>query len=143
VNGHYECDPSSGTLIRKGEYGISEIAQLESVHKYTGLSVELLGSALGYRVFYHDEKRVVRTLSYTQETDWIDGGIVSPDPTEGTALESLHWGKGNVTVAFTRGSDNLEVARLWGDGLYHLGKCFYTRVALTTANESQRDSPSQ
>ncbi|KAF4446206.1 hypothetical protein F53441_10182 [Fusarium austroafricanum] len=120
INGYYECDPSSGKLIRKGEYGISEIAQLSSVHKYTGLSVELLGSTLGYRVFYHDAKRVVRALSYTVQTDWIDAGFVSQDPAEGMTLESLHWGKGNITVAFSRGSDNLEVARLEGDGLYHL-----------------------
>ncbi|KAM0418383.1 hypothetical protein ACHAPD_004742 [Fusarium lateritium] len=120
VNGYYECDPSSGKLIRKGEYAISEIAALDSVHKFTGLRVELLGNTLGYRLFYHDEKRVVKILSYTPETNWIDAGVVSPDPVVGMGLGSHHRGKGNVTVTFPQGSDNLMVAQNWDDGLYHL-----------------------
>ncbi|CAF3540890.1 unnamed protein product [Fusarium graminearum] len=120
VNGYYECDPSSGKLIRKGEYAISEIAALASVHKFTGLRVELLGNTLGYRLFYHDEKKVVRTLSYTPDTNWVDAGVVSPDPVVGMGLGSHHRGKGNVTVTFPQGSDNLMVAQNWNDGLYHL-----------------------
>ncbi|PTD08582.1 hypothetical protein HYE67_005252 [Fusarium culmorum] len=120
VNGYYECDPSSGKLIRKGEYAISEIAALDSVHKFTGLRVELLGNTLGYRLFYHDEKKVVKTLSYTPDTNWVDAGVVSPDPVIGMGLGSHHRGKGNVTVTFPQGSDNLMVAQNWNDGLYHL-----------------------
>ncbi|KAF0636182.1 hypothetical protein FPSE5266_06361 [Fusarium pseudograminearum] len=121
VNGYYECDPSSGKLIRKGEYAISEIAALDSVHKFTGLRVELLGNTLGYRLFYHDEKKVVKTLSYTPDTNWVDAGVVSPDPVVGMGLGSHHRGKGNVTVTFPQGSDNLMVAQNWNDGgLYHL-----------------------
>ncbi|KAF5012588.1 hypothetical protein FDECE_1355 [Fusarium decemcellulare] len=120
VNGYFECDMESGKFIRKGEYPISETAQVDSVHQETGLSVSLLGSTDGYRVFYHNEDRQLMMMSYTADTNWIDGGAVSLDKGAGPAIGSGFYGKMNISAVMPRGQDNMEVTRFGGDDKWHL-----------------------
>jgi hypothetical protein len=124
VNGYYTCNMTTGELMRKDEYQISETAEVDSIHSESGLSVELLGANDGYRVFYHNENRQVMMMSYTTVTNWIDGGAVSQDTATGMALGSTHYDKENITVAFPRGSDDIETSRLEKSGTWKLGKYF-------------------
>ncbi|RGP81390.1 hypothetical protein FLONG3_534 [Fusarium longipes] len=113
VNGYYECDMDTGKLERKGEYTISLTANIESVHRESGLAVDLLGGGDddGYRVFYHNEERQIKMLSYTDNTNWIDGGTVSQDSASGQAIGTVFFGDKNMTVAFPKGTDNVETSR--------------------------------
>ncbi|UKZ74542.1 hypothetical protein TrVFT333_002212 [Trichoderma virens FT-333] len=120
VNGFYQCDPESGSFIQQGEYNISDTAQVTSIHAKTGLSVELLGSTAGYRVFYHDEDSQVHQLSYTTKTDWNYYGAVSQDPTFSTALASIHSNTNNITVIFPKSAKDIEVSRYNTDGTWHI-----------------------
>lgn len=121
VNGYYTCNMTTGKLVRKDEYQISETAEVDSIHSESGLSVELLGANDGYRVFYHNENRQVMMMSYTTVTNWIDGGAVSQDTATGMALGSTHYDKENITVAFPKGSDDIETSRLEKSGTWKLG----------------------
>ncbi|KAL6857320.1 hypothetical protein J3F83DRAFT_751227 [Trichoderma novae-zelandiae] len=122
VNGYYQCDGESGTLVKQGEYIISQTANIEpqSIHANTGLAVELLGSTAGYRVFYHDNQSRVQSLSYTNQINWNYYGTVSQDPTFGMALASAHSSDNNITVVFPKSTKDIEVSRLNKDGTYHI-----------------------
>ncbi|KAL6796172.1 hypothetical protein GGI42DRAFT_331032 [Trichoderma sp. SZMC 28013] len=120
INGFYNCDPESGTLIQSGEYIISDTANVTDIHPNTGLSVELLGSTAGYRVYYHDKASQVHQLSYTTDTDWNYYGAVSQDPTFSQAIASLHSNTNNITVIFPKNAKDVEVSRYNTDGTWHI-----------------------
>ncbi|KAF4991840.1 hypothetical protein FGRMN_7558 [Fusarium graminum] len=122
VNGYYECNMTTGKLKLNGEYTISLTAEIESVHKESGLAVDLLGGGDdgGYRVFYHNEDRQIKMLSYTDDTNWIDGGTVSQDTAEGMAIGTVWYGDKNMTVAYPKGTDNVETTRLQKTGNWSL-----------------------
>ncbi|KAL7916632.1 hypothetical protein GGI35DRAFT_466182 [Trichoderma velutinum] len=120
INGFYNCDPESGTLIQQGEYVISDIANVTDIHPSTGLSVELLGSTAGYRVYYHDKASQVHQLAYTTDTNWLDYGAVSQDPTFSQALASLHSSTYNISVISPKNAKDVEVSRLNTDGTWHI-----------------------
>lgn len=122
MNSYLECNWSSGQFINKGESVISSSAQIPSVHPATGLTVELMGSKDGYRLFYHDENRAVNMIYYMPNSEWAYGGIVSNDPPTGLALASLHAANGNISVAFPRDSLNIEIARYYSDRTFKLCK---------------------
>ncbi|KAM0197734.1 hypothetical protein ACHAPI_004459 [Fusarium lateritium] len=135
VNGYYTCNMTTGKLVRKDEYQISETAEVDSIHSESGLSVELLGANDGYRVFYHNENRQVMMMSYTTVTNWIDGGTVSQDTTAGMALGSTHYDKENMTVVFPKDSDDIETSRLEKSGTWKLA-AFPQDLAGTYTNDS-------
>lgn len=120
MNGFYNCDPESGTFIQSGEFTISDTAKVTDIHPNTGLSVELLGSTAGYRVYYHDKDSQVHQLSYTTKTDWNYYGAVSQDPTFSQALASLHSGTNNITVISPKNDKDVEVSRYNTDGTWHI-----------------------
>ncbi|CAG2001901.1 unnamed protein product [Fusarium graminearum] len=125
VNGYYECDMKSGTLSKVGEYTISLTAEVDSVHKESGLAVDLLGGGEddGYRVFYHNADKQIMMLTYTDNTNWIDGGIVSQDTAEGIAIGTVWYddkNAKNMTVAFPKGKDNIETSRSQKSGKWKL-----------------------
>ncbi|KAL6690556.1 hypothetical protein J3F84DRAFT_353216 [Trichoderma pleuroticola] len=120
INGFYNCDPESGTFIQQGEYVISDTAKVTDIHPNTGLSVELLGSTAGYRVYYHDKDSQVHQLSYTTDTDWNYYGAVSQDPTFGQALATLHSNTYNISAIFPKNAKNIEVSRYNTDGTWHI-----------------------
>jgi hypothetical protein len=122
MNGYYECDFSTGLYVNKGEYTISGTAKAPSVHEQTGLSVELLGSNGGYRVYYHDENRTVNQLMYQNEINWVYAGILSNDAPSGLAIASGHTGANNITVAFPKDPANIEISRYYPDKTWHLCK---------------------
>lgn len=124
MNGFYNCDPESGTFIQQGEYTISDTANVTDIHPNTGLSVELLGSTAGYRVYYHDKDSQVHQLSYTTNTDWNYYGAVSQDPTFSQALASLHSGTNNITVISPKNDKDVEVSRYNTDGTWHISMSF-------------------
>ncbi|KAG5663425.1 hypothetical protein KAF25_001361 [Fusarium avenaceum] len=135
VNGYYTCNMTTGKLVRKDEYQISETAEVDSIHSESGLSVELLGANDGYRVFYHNENRQVMMMSYTTVTNWIDGGAVSQDTATGMALGSTHYDKENITVAFPKGSDDIETSRLEKSGTWKLA-AFPQELTNTYTNDT-------
>lgn len=114
---------TTGKLQRSGEYTISLTADVESVHSESGLAVDLLGGGEddGYRVFYHNEDRQLKMLTYTDNTNWIDGGTVSQDTAGGTAIGTVFFDGKNMTVAFPKGTDNIETSRLQKTGNWKLG----------------------
>ncbi|KAH7179018.1 uncharacterized protein B0J16DRAFT_374140 [Fusarium flagelliforme] len=122
VNGYYECDMKTGKLNRVGEYTISLTAEIDSVHSQSGIAVDLLGAGEdgGYRVFYHNEDRQIKMLSYTDDTNWIDGGTVSQDTADGTAIGTAFYDKKNMTVAFPKGEESVETSRLQKTGNWTL-----------------------
>jgi hypothetical protein len=125
VNGYYECDMDTGKLIKVGEYTISLTAEVDSVHSESGLAVDLLGGGEddGYRVFYHNADKQIMMMSYTDNTNWIDGGIVSQDTAEGIAIGTVWYDEKkskNMTVAFPKGTDNIETSRLHINGKWKL-----------------------
>ncbi|CAF3489276.1 unnamed protein product [Fusarium graminearum] len=140
VNGYYTCDMKTGKLVRNGEYRISETAEVSSIHNESGLAVDLLGADNGYRVFYHNEYRNVMMLHYTQITDWTDGGFVSQDNATGIALGSALIDKENMTVAFTKGDEDIEVSRLEKAGQWRLDS-FPTNLGGTFTNDSTSVAP--
>lgn len=116
----------SGTLSKVGEYTISLTAEVDSVHKESGLAVDLLGGGEddGYRVFYHNADKQIMMLTYTDNTNWIDGGIVSQDTAEGIAIGTVWYddkNAKNMTVAFPKGKDNIETSRSQKSGKWKLG----------------------
>ncbi|KAM0468254.1 hypothetical protein ACHAP7_011083 [Fusarium lateritium] len=121
VNGYYECNMDTGKLKKNGEYTISLTAEIDSVHGESGLAVDLLGGGDdgGYRVFYHDEERQIKMLSYTDDTNWIDGGTVSQDTADGIAIGTVFYNK-NMTVAWPKGTDNIETTRSLKSGNWKL-----------------------
>lgn len=123
MNGYYECNMTTGKLNRIGEYTISLTAEIDSVHSESGLAVDLLGGGDegGYRVFYHNEERQMKMMSYTDDTNWIDGGTVSQDSADGIAIGTVYFDKKNMTVAFPKGTDNVETTRLMKSGKWKLG----------------------
>lgn len=135
VNGYYTCNMKTGKLVRNGEYRISETAEVGSIHNKSGLAVDLLGADNGYRVFYHNEHSNAMMLHYTQFTDWTDGGFVSQDNATGMALGSAHIDKENITVAFPKGSEDIETSRLEKAGQWRLDS-FPTKLGGTFTNES-------
>ncbi|RBR20143.1 uncharacterized protein FIESC28_05422 [Fusarium coffeatum] len=122
VNGYYECDMETGKLKRVGEYTISSTAEVGSVHSESGIAVDLLGGGEddGYRVFYHNEDRQIKMMSYTDDTNWIDAGNVSQDSADGLAIGTVFYDKKNMTVAFPKGEDNIETSRLQKTGNWTL-----------------------
>jgi hypothetical protein len=116
----------TGKLVRNGEYRISETAEVDSIRNESGLAVDLLGADNGYRVFYHNKYNNVMMLHYTQYTDWTDGGFVSQDNATGMALGSAHIDKENITVAFPKDSDDIEISRLEKAGQWRLGLFFHS-----------------
>ncbi|KAH6607015.1 hypothetical protein Trco_003328 [Trichoderma cornu-damae] len=134
VNGFYQCNPESGILIKKGEYIISDTANIKSIHANTGLSVELLGSTAGYRLYYHDEDSRVNQLSYTTSTDWTYAGIVSQDPVFGYALGSAHSATTNISVVFPRSAKDMEVSRFNKDNTWHIATFPETIQGIPTNN---------
>jgi hypothetical protein len=126
VNGYYTCNMKTGKLVRNGEYRISETAEVDSIRNESGLAVDLLGADNGYRVFYHNKYNNVMMLHYTQYTDWTDGGFVSQDNATGMALGSAHIDKENITVAFPKDSDDIEISRLEKAGQWRLGLFFHS-----------------
>lgn len=113
---------TTGKFNRQGEYLISKTAALDSIHDKTGLAVELLGEADGYRVFYHNNESQVMMMSYNTVMDWKSAGTVSQDPQAGMVLSSAHYGKQNISVIFAQGDEDVEVAQLADDRKWHLGK---------------------
>ncbi|KAK1985887.1 hypothetical protein LZ30DRAFT_335470 [Colletotrichum cereale] len=120
VNGYFVCNFTSGHYALTGEYTISATAGVESIHNETGLTVELLGAENGYRVFFHDEKKRVNIMTYTTKTDWQLGEPVSQDPVGGMGLTSVHSGQLNISVAYAKDAENLEVARFFKDETWRL-----------------------
>jgi hypothetical protein len=114
---------TTGKLNRVGEYTISLTAEIDSIHSESGLAVDLLGNGEddGYRIFYHNEERQIKMLSYTGDTDWIDAGAVSQDTADGIAIGTVFFDKKNITVAFPKGTDNVETTRLLKTGNWTLG----------------------
>jgi hypothetical protein len=112
----------TGKLNRVGEYTISLTAEVDSVHNNSGIAVDLLGGGEdgGYRVFYHNEDRQIKMLSYTDDTNWIDGGTVSQDSADGMAIGTVFYDKKNMTVAFPKGEENIEMTRLKKTGNWTL-----------------------
>ncbi|KAH6949182.1 hypothetical protein DER45DRAFT_513460 [Fusarium avenaceum] len=137
VNGYYECNMTTGKLNRIGEYTISLTAEIDSVHSESGLAVDLLGGGDegGYRVFYHNEERQMKMMSYTDDTNWIDGGTVSQDSADGTAIGTVYFDKKNMTVAFPKGTDNVETTRLMKSGKWKLA-AFPQELAGNYSNET-------
>lgn len=127
----------TGKLVRNGEYRISETAEVSSIHNESGLAVDLLGADNGYRVFYHNEYRNVMMLHYTQITDWTDGGFVSQDNATGIALGSALIDKENMTVAFPKGDEDIEVSRLEKAGQWRLGLFIQGPISIHVANMHQ------
>ena len=112
----------TGKLKRVGEYTISSTAEVDSVHSESGIAVDLLGGGEddGYRVFYHNEDRQIKMMSYTDDTNWIDAGTVSQDSADGIAIGTVFYDKKNMTVAFPKGEDNIETSRLQKTGNWTL-----------------------
>lgn len=137
INGFYNCDPESGTLIQSGEYIISDTANVTDIHPNTGLSVELLGSTAGYRVYYHDKASQVHQLSYTTDTDWNYYGAVSQDPTFSQAIASLHSNTNNITVIFPKNAKDVEVSRYNTDGTWHICMSFLFLLVSFSCSSSQ------
>ncbi|KAH7231209.1 hypothetical protein BKA59DRAFT_409480 [Fusarium tricinctum] len=122
VNGYYECNMTTGKLQRSGEYTISLTAKVESVHNESGLAVNLLGGGEddGYRVFYHNKDRQLKMLTYTDNTNWIDGGTVSQDTAGGGAIGAVLFDRKNMTVTFPKGIDNIATSRFQKTGNWKL-----------------------
>ncbi|RGP66774.1 hypothetical protein FSPOR_6369 [Fusarium sporotrichioides] len=140
VNGYYTCNMKTGKLVRNGEYRISETAEVDSIRNESGLAVDLLGADNGYRVFYHNKYNNVMMLHYTQYTDWTDGGFVSQDNATGMALGSAHIDKENITVAFPKDSDDIEISRLEKAGQWRL-ESFPTELGASFTNDSTSLTP--
>ncbi|KAJ3548056.1 hypothetical protein NM208_g1186 [Fusarium decemcellulare] len=121
ANCFYVCNMSSGQFVRTGESYPSRLARVDSVHEKSGLSVQLLGEEDGYRLFYHNADMQVMMISLKPDTKiWVDSGTVSPDTSLGLALQSTYRPDQDISVAFPRGSRDVEVARLAKDNLWQL-----------------------
>ncbi|RFN44754.1 hypothetical protein FIE12Z_11020 [Fusarium flagelliforme] len=137
VNGYYECNMTSGKLQRSSEYIISSAAEVESVHSQSGLAVNLLGGGEddGYRLFYHNQDKQLKMLTYTDNTDWIDGGTISQDTASGTAIGTVFFDANNMTVTFPKGIDNIETSRFQKIGHWRLSS-FPQKMAGSYTNDT-------
>ncbi|ORY67276.1 uncharacterized protein BCR38DRAFT_153959 [Pseudomassariella vexata] len=118
INSLLKCDWDTGFWSNTGDWIIS--AGSSSVSSTTGLSVVLLGSEDGYRVFYSDTAEKLRYLGYTTDSDWADYGAVSNDEVAGTAIGAMFSGGNNITVVTPRDSQNMEVSRFAKDDSWYI-----------------------
>ncbi|KAI1080111.1 hypothetical protein F5B20DRAFT_540807 [Whalleya microplaca] len=121
VNTLMKCDWNTGRWENNGDYVISGGAP--KVAPNTGLSVVLLGSTAGYRVFYNDLGGVLHYLGYTSDTQrWGYYGIVSNDKASSQAIGSTFiTNNNNITVVRPRDGQNMGVSRWYSDHLWHIG----------------------
>lgn len=115
---------TTGKLQRSSEYTISLTAEVKSIYSKSGLAVNLLGGGEddGYRLFYHNQDKQLKMLTYTDNTDWIDGGTISQDTASGTAIGTVFFDAKNITVTFPKGIDNIETSRFQNIGDWKLCK---------------------
>jgi hypothetical protein len=112
INAYFACDWTTGSYIASPEevYSVTNDANAPSVHERSGLSVEELGDAGGFRVFYHDEDERVNMVAWDDDTDWIYLGPVSRMPVTGRSIGSALADDMVVSVAFPHDDGNIAVA---------------------------------
>ncbi|KFA51532.1 hypothetical protein S40293_06342 [Stachybotrys chartarum IBT 40293] len=112
INAFFNCNYETGDyeIDEDGEYSISEEAGAPSVHERTGLSVEELGDAGGFRVFYHDADSRVNLIAYDDDTDWVYLGPVSTKSATGMSVGSALTSGTSVSVIFPHEEENLALA---------------------------------
>ncbi|KAH7310439.1 hypothetical protein B0I35DRAFT_358118 [Stachybotrys elegans] len=104
TTGNYFADPNE-------VYSVSDDAGAPSVHETSGLAVEDLGDAGGFRVFYHDEDERVNMVAWDEDTDWIYLGPVSRKSVTGRSIGSALADDRAVSVAFPHDNGNIAVAQ--------------------------------
>ncbi|KAI2472297.1 hypothetical protein F4781DRAFT_438521 [Annulohypoxylon bovei var. microspora] len=117
VNALLKCDWNTGHWQNTGEYVTSGGAP--KVSPTSALSVVLLGSMDGYRVYYNDLEGALHQIGYTTATSWAYYGLVSNDKTSAQAIGTT-FSKKNITVVRPRDDGNMGVSRLFSDNLWHL-----------------------
>ncbi|KAI0883861.1 uncharacterized protein GGS22DRAFT_26845 [Annulohypoxylon maeteangense] len=117
VNALLKCDWNTGHWINTGEYVTS--GGSPKVSPTSALSVVLLGSVDGYRLYYNDLEGSLHQIGYTTATSWAYYGLVSNDKTSSQAIGTT-FSKKNITVVRPRDDNNIGVSRLYSDNLWHL-----------------------
>ncbi|KAI1460116.1 hypothetical protein F4805DRAFT_16170 [Annulohypoxylon moriforme] len=117
INALLKCDWNTGHWQNTGEYITS--GGSPKVSPTSALSVVLLGSMDGYRVYYNDLEGSLHQIGYTSATSWAYYGLVSNDKTSAQAIGST-FSKKNITVMRPRDDSNIGVSRLYSDNLWHL-----------------------
>ncbi|KAI1212508.1 uncharacterized protein F4807DRAFT_413315 [Annulohypoxylon truncatum] len=117
INALLKCDWNTGHWQNTGEYITS--GGSPKVSPTSALSVVLLGSMDGYRVYYNDLEGSLHQIGYTTATSWAYYGLVSNDKTSAQAIGST-FSKKNITVMRPRDDNNIGVSRLFSDNLWHL-----------------------
>ena len=112
------CNMTTGKFYSSANIIIS--TAVPSVHNETGFAALLLGSTLGYRVYYHDKNQSVNQLDYTNSNGWSWGGFVSQDSTSSSAIHAAFSDKNNISVVTPRDSENFEVSRFNADNTWHI-----------------------
>ncbi|KAI1105979.1 hypothetical protein F4804DRAFT_80498 [Jackrogersella minutella] len=118
VNALLKCDWNTGHWQSSGEYITSEGSP--KVSPTSALSVVLLGSTDGYRVFYNDLEGTLHQVGYTTSTAWAYYGVVSQDQTSAQAIGSTFTDKNNISVVRPRDDKNIGVSRWYSDNLWHI-----------------------
>ncbi|RYP59060.1 hypothetical protein DL770_010289 [Monosporascus sp. CRB-9-2] len=134
VNSLLQCDTATGQWDSNGDWIISDGGPAPS--PTTGLAVILLGAEDGYRVFYNDIDGRVHAIAYTSDTErWLYNGVVSGDNSTAHVIAATFPNDNNITVVTPKDAENMEISRLYGDGLWHVST-FPTPLTLQGPEDS-------
>lgn len=89
------------------------------ISKTTGLTVLLLGSDMGYRLFLHNDDGQVYQVVYTPKNGWGTGSSITPDAPAGRSLASTFTGTSNLTIMYPLDSYSIETAQYNKDKSFH------------------------
>ncbi|RYP19406.1 hypothetical protein DL765_003379 [Monosporascus sp. GIB2] len=133
INSLLQCDTATGQWDSNGDWIISHGSPTAS--PTTGLAVVLLGAEDGYRVFYNDVDGRVHAIAYTTDTGWLYHGVVSRDKSTAHVIAATFPNDSNITVVTPKDAENMEISRIYGDGLWHVST-FPTPLTLQGPEDS-------
>ncbi|KAH7037105.1 uncharacterized protein B0I36DRAFT_358852 [Microdochium trichocladiopsis] len=132
VNSLLQCDDRTGHWSNTGDYVISSGAPKAANN--SDLSMALLGAKEGYRVLYNGLDGAVQLLSYNNDNGWRYGGVAYNASSSANVIASIYPpADTNITLLVPRDSQNMGLARFYGDNTWHI-ESFPTPLNATVNN---------
>ncbi|KAH8881490.1 hypothetical protein GQ53DRAFT_667769, partial [Thozetella sp. PMI_491] len=120
VSAVYKCDMKTGEFMAFSNYVISSVKIAPAPHTSTGLAINLLGSAGGEHVYYHDSDMAVHSYHFTNDAGWTYGGMVSPDRNLSSMALTASFLGSNETIYTPKIGGNVEASVYNTDQTWHI-----------------------